>query len=174
MMDIRKQLLKEHSKENTNLIVSYVAEQQERFDALMNLFLSDEYRVTQRAAWVVGEIGRKKVEMLKPHLKAMVFNLKQPNLHDSIKRNTVRVLQELEIPESLWGEVADICFGYLASKSEAIAIKCFSMTVLLNITYKVPELKDELQILIEDQMPYGSSGFKSRGKRTLKALEKIQ
>lgn len=173
MMDIRKQLLKEHSKQNTNLIVDYVSQSQERFDVLMHLFLTDEYRVTQRAAWVVGEMGRHHYPMLAPHLPAMVHNLRKRSLHDSIKRNTVRVLQEIEIPENLWGEVADICFGYLATNDEAVAVKCFSMTVLLNITLKVPELKDELKILIEDQMPYGSAGFKSRGKRTLKALEMI-
>ena len=153
MMDIRKQLLKEHSKENTNVIVDYVAEEQKRFDKLMNLFLNDEYRVTQRAAWVVGKIGRFHYPRLKKHLPAMVSNLRKPSLHDSIKRNTVRVLQETEIPESLWGEAADICFGYLASRSEAVAIKCFAMTVLLKITLKVPELKHELRILIEDQLP---------------------
>jgi hypothetical protein len=48
------------------------------------------------------------------------------------------------------------------------------MTVLLNIVKYVPELKEELKIIIEDQMPYASAGFQSRGKKTLKALEKIK
>lgn len=173
MMDIRKQLLYEHTKENTDHIVSYIGNQQERFDELMNLFLHDEYRICQRAAWVIGKIGKTQPEMFPPHLKSMIMNLRKEGLSDSVKRNTLRVLEEFEIPESLWGETADICFEYLASKKEAVAIKCFSMTVLLNITLKVPELKDELQILIEDQMPYASAGFKSRGKKTLKALQKL-
>ena len=46
------------------------------------------------------------------------------------------------------------------------------MTVLYNITLKIPELADELKIIIEDQMPYGSAGFKSRGKKILKGLQK--
>jgi hypothetical protein len=47
------------------------------------------------------------------------------------------------------------------------------MTVLFNIVKKYPELKDELKMSIEDQLPYGSAGFKSRGRRILKSLEKI-
>jgi hypothetical protein len=173
-MDIRKQLLTEHSKLNTELISNYIGNQQERFDILMTLFLKDESRVTQRAAWVVGDVARKYPDLVNNHLEKMVLNLRKENLHDAIKRNTVRVLQEITIPETLCGEAADVCFKLLLSKNEPVAVKCFSMTVLLNIVKHIPELKEELKIIIEDQMPYASAGFKSRGNKTLKALEKIK
>ena len=170
-MDIRKQLLLEHSKENTMLVVDFIGSNPERFAILMDLFLNDTYRVTQRAAWVVGHAGKNQIALVQPYLEQMILHLKKPNLHDAIKRNIVRILQDIEIPESLWGEAADICFRFLASHEEPVAIKVFSMTVLHNITKKVPELREELAILIEDQMPYGSAGFKSRGKKILKALQ---
>jgi hypothetical protein len=173
-MDIRKQLLIEHSKSNTELVTQYIGNHQERFDILMNLFLNDEYLVAQRAAWVVGDVSRKYPKLVNQHLEKMVLNLRKENLHDAIKRNTVRVLQEIEIPEKLWGDAADVCFNLLSSKNEPVAVKCFSMTVLLNIVKNVPELKEELKIIIEDQMPYSTAGFKSRGHKTLKALEKIK
>lgn len=172
-MDLRKQLLTTHSKENTMLIVNYIGNDSERFAALMELFLGDEYRVCQRAAWVVGDAARNRPQLVAPYLERMVLNLKRPNLHVAVKRNTVRVLQEIELPESLWGEAAEACFNLLGSSEEAVAVKVFSMTVLLQIVKKVPELKDELKYLIEDQLPYGTSGFKNRGKKTLKALDKI-
>jgi len=108
-----------------------------------------------------------------PYLPEMVANLKKPDLHAAAKRNTVRFFQEIEIPEALWGEVADVCFKFLENGEEAVAVRVFSMTVLLGIVKKVPELKDELKFLIEDQLPYGTAGFKHRGKKTLKALDKI-
>lgn len=172
-MDLRKQLLTDHSKENTTLIVEYIGNDLERCDALMKLFLYGEYRVIQRAAWVVGDLARLHPEMVMPYLPAMVENLKKPDLHAAAKRNTVRFFQEIEIPEELWGEVADICFKFLENGEEAVAIKVFSMTVLLGIVQKVPELKDELKYTIEDQMPFGTAGFKNRGKKTLIALNKI-
>uniref|UniRef100_UPI00404860A7 hypothetical protein n=1 Tax=Roseivirga sp. TaxID=1964215 RepID=UPI00404860A7 len=173
-MEIRKQLLLEHSKANTELIANYIGGQQERFDILMELFLNNESRVAQRAAWVVGEVSKKYPDLVNKHLEKMMSNLRKKNLHDAIKRNTVRVLQEITIPEALWGETADVCFGLLVSKNEPVAVKCFSMTVLLNIVKHVPELKEELKIIVEDQMPYASAGFQSRGKKTLNALEKIK
>lgn len=172
-MDIRKQLLTTHSKENTTLIVKYIGASRERFDELMKLFLYGEYRVIQRAAWVLGDVARLHPQMAMAYLPEMVENLKKPDLHDASKRNTLRFLQEIEVPEAHWGELAEICFNCLTSMEEAIAIKVFAMTVLLGIVKKVPELKDELRYAIEDQLPYGSAGFKSRGKKVLKALEKI-
>ncbi len=172
-MDLRKQLLTTHSKENTTLIVNYIGADRERFDKLMKLFLYDEYRVIQRAAWAVGDVTRIHPEVAMPYLPEMVENLKKPDIHDAAKRNTLRFLQEIEIPEPLWGELAELCFNFLTSMEEAVAIKVFSMTVLLGIVKQVPELKDELRYAIEDQLPYGSAGFKNRGLKTLNALEKI-
>jgi hypothetical protein len=44
------------------------------------------------------------------------------------------------------------------------------MTVLGNLTMALPELGKELAILIEDELPYGSAGFVSRGRKVLKQI----
>jgi hypothetical protein len=49
-MNLREEILKEHSKAQSNKIVSWIGNSQKKFDELFNLFLNDEYRVTQRAA----------------------------------------------------------------------------------------------------------------------------
>ncbi|RKQ43202.1 hypothetical protein BXY85_3821 [Roseivirga pacifica] len=172
-MDIEKQLNHDHSKENTTKIVEYIVAHPERLSALMKIFLHGEWRLVQRSAWVVGDLARKKSELLIPYWPEMIENLKKENLHDAVKRNTVRTWQELPIPEDYFGEVAEICFGYLADNKEPIAVKCFSMTVLEKIVFSVPELKDELKFLIEEQLPYGSAGFKNRGSKVLKSIAKL-
>ena len=95
-----------------------------------------------------------------------------PDLPVAYKRNLLRILQHHSIPESLWGHAADQCFGFLSDPAEPVAVKVFSMSVLYNLTHEIPELGRELKILIEDQFPYGSPGFKSRGGKILKALQK--
>lgn len=44
------------------------------------------------------------------------------------------------------------------------------MTILHNLSKEHPDLKNELRVAIEEQMPYASAGFKSRGNKILKAL----
>ena len=48
-MNLRSEILAEHSKAQTNKIIEWVGNSQQRFDELINLFLGDEYRITQRA-----------------------------------------------------------------------------------------------------------------------------
>ena len=50
-MNLREEILKEHSKTQCNKIVNWIGNSQKRFNELFELFLNDEYRVTQRAAW---------------------------------------------------------------------------------------------------------------------------
>lgn len=172
-MDLRKQLLKEHAKENTALIVSFVRANPDQVPEIMNIFLNESYRLVQRAAWVVGDLGRSNPDLIRPYIPEMIENLKKPGLHDSLKRNTMRYLQEVDVEEEHWGELLEIAMNFIASNDVAVAIKAFSMTVAYNIIKHVPELKDELRIIIEDQLPYGTPGIKSRGQKILSALNKL-
>jgi len=170
---LREEILKEHSKAQCTKIVNWVGSSQQRFDELFGLFLDNEYRVTQRAAWPVSYCVIANPHFINKHWKKLISNLKKPNLHDAVKRNSIRLLQDIEIPEKYQGELMDICFKYLGSPTEALAVKVFSMSVLGNLAKKYPEIKPELKLLIEDQLPNQSAGFISRGKKILKQLEKL-
>ncbi len=104
------------------------------------------------------------------HYEELIRNLQKPNLHDSIKRNTVRLLQAVSIPEKHEGAVMEICFKYLQSPGEAIAIKAFSITVLCKLAKKYPQIIPEIKLIIEDQLPHQSTAFKSRAKNFMKSL----
>ncbi len=171
-MTLRNDILKEHSKPHAEYLAKTIGADQEAFDDLVDLFLADEYRVTQRAAWVFRICADAHPWLLKKHLKSIIENLQNP-VHDAVKRNTLRILQFVQIPDDLMGVTAEMCFKFLHSGSEPIAVKVFSMTVLYNIVKEYPELKEELKISIEDQLPYASAGFKSRAQKTLKALERL-
>jgi hypothetical protein len=172
MTSLREEILKEHSKRHTVYLTNKIGADQDAFDELMELFLGDEYRVTQRASWVVSHCYDVHPWLLQKHLKAIIENMQGPT-HVTVKRNTLRMLQLMDIPDELLGYTADLCFKFLNSGKESIAVKANAMTVLFNIVKKYPELKDELKITIEEQMPFGSTGFKNRGSKILKALKKI-
>lgn len=180
---LEAQILAEHSKAQTMRMVHWVGHDPERLQILMAIFLNDPphrplpegrgyaYLFTQRSAWALRYIGEKAPEIMQPWLPRLVANLQQPDLHDAIKRNTLNVLEELDFPESMDGDLADLCFGYLANPREAIAIRCNSMTILEKICRRIPELKEELRLILEDQIEHGTPGFKSRAKRTLARIK---
>ena len=168
-MDLEQEILKEQSKPQALKIAHYIANKQERFDALMQIFFHGSNLLTQRAAWILSHCVDHHPNLLKPYIPALIDNL-ETDPPVAVKRNTVRVLQNMEIPEEKMGILAEHCFHFVNSAQEAIAVKVFSMTILANIAKKFPELKQELILTIENQLPYGSAGFRSRGSKILKAL----
>ncbi len=165
---LREEILKEHSKAQCTKIVQWVGNSQDRFDELMYLFLNDEYRVVQRSAWPLSNCVMAHPELIKKHWNKILKNLAKPNLHGAVKRNTIRLMQDIDIPKRYHGTVMNICFNYLQSPEEEVAVKVFSMTVLCHLAKQYPAIIPELKLMIEEQMPHQTAGFKSRGKKVLK------
>jgi hypothetical protein len=169
-MNIKEAALKEHSKAQCDKIVKYVGKDPKKFSQLVNVFLQGPYRVTQRIAWPLSYCVEENTALIHPHLPRILKYVLQPGLHDSVKRNVVRLLQFIDIPKKHQGTVANICFKFLRDTKEPVATRVFSMTVLANLIKEIPELKNELIPIIEDQLPFGSAAFVSRGRKVLKEL----
>ncbi|MBL4651956.1 MAG: hypothetical protein JKY53_03685 [Flavobacteriales bacterium] len=172
-MNIREAILQEHSKKQVLKIANYVGNDKERFAELMQIYFDGPYRVTQRGAWVLHHCAENNYNLVYPYLDKMVEILNE-NAHNAVKRNTLKILGMIDIPKYLMGTLTNKCFAYLKSETEPIAIRVFAMTVLYNITKTEPDLKHELKLVIEELLPYGSAGIKSRGKKTLKLLQKLK
>ncbi len=166
--NLKEEILKEHSKAQCTKIVNWVWASQQSFDELFCLFLHDEYRVVQRAAWPVSYAVIAHPEFIKKHWSSLIKNLSKPNLHNAVKRNSIRLLQDIPIPKKYQGQIMDICFKYLESPTEAVAVKAFSLTVLSNLAKQYPEILPEIKIIIEEQMPHQTAAFKARAKVFLK------
>lgn len=170
-MNLREEILREHSKEQTNRIVNYIGDNPQHVAEMMHIFFHGGFQESQRMAWVVSMVGEKYPQQIIPYLSEMLKNLDN-SVHDAVIRCTIRFMEDIDIPEPLMGEAADRCYAYLQSPQVPVAIRVFSMTVLYNISNTWPELKQELMLIIETHMPYGTAGFVSRGKKILQKLRK--
>jgi hypothetical protein len=169
-MNIKTALLKEHSKKQCELIVKWVGNDQKKFDELFDLFLNDEYRVVQRAGWPISYCVEKHPNLIQKNFSKLLRNLNKKGLHDAVKRNSIRLLQYVNIPQKFHGQVMDICFQYISSPSEAVAVKAFSITVLENLARQYPEILNELKLVIEERWDYETVAFKTRAKKLFKEL----
>ena len=173
-MNIKDQLLKEHSKANTKLIVNYISSSEELLSELMHCFFSNTYRVSQRSAMVVSYFFYLYPKMMEKYKKKIILNLKEDGLEVAIKRNSLRILQFQEIPENLTAPLFDCCLQYLIDRKEPIAVKVFSMTILYNCCKKYYDLKSELIPLLENELYHSKSkGIQSRGRKVLAQLRKL-
>ena len=168
-MNLREEILREHSKKQCDKIVAWVGADQQRFDELFRLFSSGEYRVVQRSGWPMAYCVEKHPAFMKKHFATLLKNVKRTDLHVAVKRNTLRLLQDIDIPVKFRGEIMNLCFEWLQTSAETIAVKAFSLSVLKNLANDHPEIIPEVKLIIEEMLPRETAAFRSRAKQFLKA-----
>lgn len=165
---LKEEILKEHSKAQCDKITAWVGSDQTRFNELFELFLNSEYRVTQRAAWPLSYSANAHPQLIKKKFTELIKNLNKVGIHNAVKRNTLRILQHIDIPKKNQGEVMNICFQYVETPTEPVAIKAFALTILGNLAKQYPEIVPEIKLLINEQLPHQTAAFKSRANKLLK------
>lgn len=86
-------------------------------------------------------------------------------------RNTVRLLQDVEIPRRYHGHVMSVCFEFIQRPETPIAVKAFSLTILGDLAAGYPDIRGELKLIIEEQWEQATPAFRSRAKKVLKTLQ---
>ncbi|MBL7696838.1 MAG: hypothetical protein JNK79_01720 [Chitinophagaceae bacterium] len=171
-MNLRQTILKEHSKSTTDKIVKWVGSSQARFDELMHLFLTDEYRVVQRAGWSLSYCVIAHPEFVKKYFREFFELLKDERAHPAVRRNILRLLPAVTIPKRFHGEVIDVCIRFASTPGEKAAAKAFSLHVLENMVKIYPEIAGEVIAIIQDQWDREAPSFRSRAKKFLHAVGK--
>lgn len=166
-MNIRQSLLTEHSKRQTMRIVEFIGEDTEKFKELAEAFFSNESVLAQRAAWAVSYCAELHPELIYPYLDKLLDQLERRDVHDAVKRNVMRLLQYIEIPERLLGRVYSHCVDLVDDPDESIAARAFALTVAANIAGTEPDLRRELQLIVKKHLPCAPAALRKRAGRIL-------
>jgi hypothetical protein len=170
-MELETEIKILRSKHQAERLIRWIGTDTRRFAQLMKLFLHGDQDISRRSAWIVGHCCERHPELAQPWLKVMIKKIQEPNVHSALQRCVVRVMQYVEIPRSLKGTVANICFNFISDTKSAIAPQAFAMTVLANIAKKEPDLLKELRVLVHQMLPYGTPAFRARAKKIFKDLD---
>jgi hypothetical protein len=166
-MDIRQALMAEHSKRQTMAIVEFIGDDARRFAELMKLIFAGEYRLTQRAAWSMNYCAERRPELIRPYLPKLIDCLKRDDLHDAVKRNVLRLLQHVEIPQRLAGKAYSHCVDLIDNPYEPVAVRAFALTVAARIAKSEPDLMNELRLIVRKHLPHTSVAFHKRAREVL-------
>ena len=170
MPDLKTELLADYSKGNTLRVVKLIGSDKESFGELMNIFFEDQKYLNKMAAWAAEHCFEAHPFLFESYLKRLVNYLKTPDLHQAFKRVILKVMAGTDIPEDMFDDLFEICYKFFTNTKETISVRVISMQVLFNISLKIPELQNEIALLIEDQLPYVTPGFQNRGNKILKQI----
>ncbi|MGZ4040901.1 MAG: hypothetical protein ACXVNR_10080, partial [Bacteroidia bacterium] len=98
--------------------------------------------------------------------------MQQKNIHNAIRRNSLRILENADIPEKYCGMLFELSNSYLHNLKEPIAVRVFSLSVMHNIAKFFPELKKEVKINAEELLHCGIPALEARSRLVIKALNK--
>jgi hypothetical protein len=166
-MNIRDALLAEHSKRQTARIVKYIGADKDRFAELMQVFFAGPYRVTQRAAWPMNYCAQRHPELIAPYLGQLLSFAERDDVHDAVRRNVMRLLQYVDLPERLKGRVYSMCLDLIGDISQPVAVKAFAITTARRIAESEPALMKELALIVREQLPHNSIAFAKRAREVL-------
>ena len=117
----------------------------------------------------LGICIERKPSLALPHLRTFVARVNQPGVPVAVERAIMRMLQMVDLPEPLLGLIAAAAFDRLEG-NVPIAIKVYSMTVLVRVARREPDLAPEIRLLIEQQLPFSGPAYKARARHVLKRL----
>jgi hypothetical protein len=170
-MDLREAILTEHSKAKKNQIADYVGGSKDLFQELWGIVKSGEEPVSRRAAWALEECVERNPALFDNIMEDAIAFLPGPH-HSAIHRHISKILSLREIPEEYQGMLYSLAIDWMLAPTTALAVKVFCMSMAYNIAKPIPELREELALVIKDQMDYNTAGFKSRGRKILKLLNR--
>jgi len=155
--------------------MAHVQAHPESLPELMACFFSDEVAVAQRAAQVVGDIGRASPESLKPWWSELADASANP-VHQAIRRNVTRYFSELKLklPKKVESQLVDDCINFVADPNEGVAIAAFSMNFVADRAAKYPQHAQRLERVLVRLLPSRPPGFQNRGRKVLKQLADLE
>lgn len=171
-MDIRSLLTSLPSRVEKEIYIREAGASEENITILIELVFNEKDPVNWRAAWILDGSDEQFPGIVRKFIPRIIKQLPRLKSTGSI-RSLLRMLCRYEIPEEQQGVLIDLCFKYMVSELYPVAVKVHAMQIIYNHVLLYPELKEELVTVIEDQMANNSVGFKSRGQRILRQLEKL-
>lgn len=167
--ELKKQLHLEHSKSNTNFIVTKIKSGQLSLPDVFSIIKDNEVLFAQRAAWIISTLSDQNKELLLPHYDDLISLIDRKH-HDAVLRASYRTLASMTIMEKDQALLFDNSMFFLNNKHTAVAIKTWVIDVLMNIAAPYPDLQNEILLSIKPQLPFASSGLKGKIMKTIKKI----
>lgn len=159
-----------NSQEMRHAVMDFVGNNPNRFDALMDCITGGDTKLAQYAMYPFGFILEKYPELGRKHIPTIMELLKKDSLHTAFRRNITRVLQYMELPEEIHGELIDQCFRMIENPRELPAVKANAIGILERLYQYYPEIANEITLVLEENYERESPAFRSRAKKLLRIL----
>lgn len=138
-------------------------------NSLSDLYLC-EYKIASRYLWLLSNIGNIDSKILLEYLPTLL-ELRKKKIHKNTEGSFANYWLIAGVPIESESEAIDLLFEWINSSNVNVTGKSRAMQVLYILSYKYPEIKNELKICLEFQKDKYSSNYQEKVKKILKELK---
>ncbi len=169
IQDLTTSLANDRSDANRQKWTAYLIKEQIELTQLTEI-LDAEHPIGMRFTWLLGHLLAEAPTQVRP-IVTYCFTHRNQWTFPGIKRSIAKMLWLAGVPEEIEGLVVDELFQWVLDPKVKVAVKVYSLEVLLSMVLKYPDLKEELLIVIDDQLDKNSIAFKVKAKKVIKILQ---
>lgn len=159
-------------RKHIDQIANMLLIQPQLLDHLISIMISNREPESRKAAWVVDTFTETRMELLTTEALEQLIDTLPHCCHTALHRHILRILTRSTVPASRTGKLISLCFDFLNSGNEPVAVKAQAMTILYKLSGEEPDLLYELSGILELRMESESAGFRNLAKKILQALNK--
>jgi hypothetical protein len=136
------------SRFNKEKFLSYLSSNPDKVEETFQLAFQSEVPVSWRAAWVLNHATIKNDERIKAHQSQIIEIL--PTKPDGHQRELLKLLDKIDLEEDLEGVLFDQCVTIWEAVEKSPSVRVVAFRVLAKVVKKYPEMKNEIEFLIQD------------------------
>ena len=118
------------------------------FDQALHILLEGKVVYSWRAAWLLNCNMKHHDSRIRKHVDDLVKLL--PHRPENEQREILKILLRMEISEDTEGLLLDHCISIWQNPSIRPAVRYYALKLVSNIAVRHPELRHELQLLVQD------------------------
>lgn len=171
-MDLRAALY-DSSRAVVDMAAQAIGNKSEYFNLAMEATFEDKYPLSMRSARVVQVSCENYPQLILPYIDEIIDKLKSFKV-EGVKRSLLKLFRDsinlMELEQS--GQLACICFDLLINPKEGIAVRNYSLDILMKISKFEPDLQNEIVSIVENMLHEESVGLRNKAGRLMAKMRK--
>lgn len=137
------------TRQPTEVWLKLFEEHPSYFEEAIVLAKTDQADVAWRATWLLGKSMKKNDPRLTAHNADFIQAL--AGKKDGHQRELLKVLEKLPLDEEQEGYLFDQCMTIWETVNKSPSVRSFAMKFIFKVCQKHPELKSEIEFLLQDE-----------------------
>ncbi len=159
----------ENTGANRKKWANYLLTQPIELNELLVL-LQEERAIALRFTWLMGDLCEIAPVFVYPSI-VYLFSKRHQIQVLNFNRSLAKMFYLCGVPQEIAGEAVDEMFKWLLDAKVDVTIKNYSLLALYQLASKHKDLKNELKIVLTDQLDKNPVSFEKKAQQILKQLE---